>query len=430
MFLFLSRNIDQNAIYREIILKTALASSVAASLITVLKLGFNSREGRYYLSLFVAMLLWFIAELIYSYYQLGLQVDLPYPSIADFLWLLGFVFLGYHYFYSFRIWKQANVIKRYSIIIAAIVSTTLIGILMYLSFQNIADEEFDLEMAIVDILYLVGNGVLLVPAIVIMWSLRREDILLLHRILLSLFIVINMLGDVGYAYHIILVDDDTFVQQEWIWGMVYTIAYIILAAGLIWFNKISGMINKNIQRAIDKQYPDLERMWKRIDENSETTNFESKKEYTEYQINGQDRINQKIINLLETARKEILFLISTEEMLSKIKNEIFKFMRIIEAHDIESRILIPRSSISSELVSELSKLHRINIQYLYNPINQNFGLFIIDVDAILYLITGDDNSLITDKFSLSYSNKEEEVQSYGALFERCWILPVVHEIIS
>ena len=383
------------------------------------------------MSLFIAMVLWFIADLTYSYYQFGLQVDIPYPSIADFLWLLGMVFLGYHYFYSFRIWKQANVIKRYSIIIAVIVSTTLIGFLMYLSFQNIADEEFDLGMTAVDILYLVGNGILLVPAIVIMWSLSRKDILLLHRILLSLFIIINMLGDIGYAYHIILVDDDTFVQQEWIWVTVYTIAYMVLAAGLIWYNKISGTINKNIQRTIDKQYPDLERMWKRIDGNSETTNFESKKEYTEYQINGHDRINQKIINVLETARKEILFLISTEEMLSKIKNEIFKFMRIIEARDIESRILIPRSSKSSELVSELGKIPRINIQYLYNPLNQNFGLFVIDAEDILYLNTGVvDNSLITDKFSLSYSNKEEEVQSYGALFERCWILPVIHEKIS
>jgi hypothetical protein len=39
--------------------------------------------------------------------------------------------------------------------------------------------------------YVVGDGVLLVPAIVIIWSLSQGDILLLHRILVSLFIVIG-----------------------------------------------------------------------------------------------------------------------------------------------------------------------------------------------------------------------------------------------
>ena len=407
----------------------SLVSSVAVSLITVTKLGLKSKEGRYYLSLFIAMVLWLSAESIWGYSQIILQIGIPYPSTADFFWLLGYAFLGYHFYYSFKVWKQAKVIKRISIIIAVIVSTILIGSLIYLSLQTSADEEFDIVTTIVSVLYLVGNGVPLVPAIVIMWSLRRKDFLLLHRILLSSFIIINMLGDVGFAYHEILVDEDAFAQQEWLWPMVYLISYLVLIAGLIWFNKISGMINKNIQSAIDEQYPDLERLWKRTVENSESTNSENEKEYTEYQINKQ--VNQKIINILETAREEILFLTSTGEMFFKIKNEMYRFMKIINARDIDARILIPESSKSPGLGLELGKFPRINIQYLYKSLNENFALFIIDAHAILSLKLGrDDSSLENDKPSLFYSNKEQEVQSYIALFERCWILPNIHEKIS
>ena len=43
-------------------------SSVAISLITVLRLGFKSKEGKYYLSLFVGMTLWACAHSIWAYF--------------------------------------------------------------------------------------------------------------------------------------------------------------------------------------------------------------------------------------------------------------------------------------------------------------------------------------------------------------------------
>ena len=96
---------------------------------------------------------------------------------------------------------------------------------------------------------------LLVTAIVIIWSLSRGDILLLHRILVSLFIIIDMLGDVRFVYHEMLVDETTFAKQEWIWWLVYPISYLVLTTGLLWYNRISVKINNNVQDALDKQNP-------------------------------------------------------------------------------------------------------------------------------------------------------------------------------
>ena len=60
-----------------------------------------------------------------------------------------------------------------------------------------------------------------------------------------------MFGDVGFVYHEILVDETTFVKQEWIWWLVYPFAYLVLIAGLLWYNRISVKINNNVQNALN-----------------------------------------------------------------------------------------------------------------------------------------------------------------------------------
>ena len=197
-------------------------------------------------------------------------------------------------------------------------TSVLIGILIYLSIQNGGEERFDITTTIVSNLYLIGNGVLLVPAIVIIWSLRRRDVLLLHRILLSLFVIINMLGDVGFVYHEILVEETVFPLQEWIWPLIYTISYLVLITGLIWYNKISADVNNNVKNALDKQYPHLERLWNVTANNFERNEFESEKAYSEY-ITDPEQIDLKVRTVLRDAREEILWLISTEKMFLKVR---------------------------------------------------------------------------------------------------------------
>jgi hypothetical protein len=83
---------------------------------------------------------------------------------------------------------------------------------------------------------------------------------LLHRILLSAFIIVNMLGEIGNAHHEALVLEDKFTQ-EWIWTMIYTIytiSFLVFTAGLIWYNKISVSAKKNIQSTADKYFHYLE----------------------------------------------------------------------------------------------------------------------------------------------------------------------------
>lgn len=44
--------------------------------------------------LFVGMVLWVVADFIWAYYDLFTSIELPYPSWADLLWIIGYLPLG------------------------------------------------------------------------------------------------------------------------------------------------------------------------------------------------------------------------------------------------------------------------------------------------------------------------------------------------
>jgi sugar-specific transcriptional regulator TrmB len=308
-------------------------------------------------------------------------------------------------------------------------SSVLIGYLIWISLQSINGEEFDLGTTIVSNLYLVGNDVLLVPAIVIMWSLTRTDIFLLHRILLCLFIIINMLGDVGWVYHQVLVPEDEFAQQEWVWNLMYTISYLVLITGLIWYNKISEMMNKNIQNTVEKQYPYLQSLWNKTE--NDLKNNDSHDENSIIQnFNDTNQINKTIMDTLKNAHKEIVFLISTKEVFLRIKNEIYDLIPVIGELNINTRILIPESDELQDFANELNKYPTINFQRLYRSIDNNSVLFIIDTSSLLDLeFKKDAHSSTGANEILLYTNNEEQVHLFSALFENYWMLPLIHESI-
>jgi hypothetical protein len=91
---------------------------------------------------------------------------------------------------------------------------TGVGIGMLIYIQVSVDVEFNPATTAVSILYTIGNGVLLIPALIIMGNLSEKDVFLLHRLLLSTFIIINMSGDIGFAYHEALTEEEVFFSKN------------------------------------------------------------------------------------------------------------------------------------------------------------------------------------------------------------------------
>jgi hypothetical protein len=141
-------------------------------------------------------------------------------------------------------------------------------------------------------------------------------------------------------------------------------------------------------------------------------------------------INHKIENALKKAREDILFLISTEEMFIKTRTKIYKFIKIFAELDFDVRILIPGSDELRDLAFELEKHSKVSFQRLYRPLNEDSAIFVIDSNAILDLeLRKDGNLSNNEKELLLYSEREAQVQSHIALFENCWMLPLLHEKI-
>ena len=82
------------------------------ALILIIRERKRKSKGKKYVSLFIAILFWFCAEILYTYYQSVMRNDIPYPSYADSLWLLGYVFMAFICIHLFTIGiKRINLVK-------------------------------------------------------------------------------------------------------------------------------------------------------------------------------------------------------------------------------------------------------------------------------------------------------------------------------
>ena len=92
----------------------------------------NNLHNKTHTFLTIGIGLWFIAEIIYTYYQLGLMIETPFPSLADPLYLAGYVFFGF-YFYSI-LKLLSKTIQRDVIILVSIAAMVSVVYILNLSF--------------------------------------------------------------------------------------------------------------------------------------------------------------------------------------------------------------------------------------------------------------------------------------------------------
>jgi hypothetical protein len=221
------------------------------ALLSVFLLIFKRRNikvqiNKAFISLAIGLFLWFIAEVLWAYYQIGLKIAVPFPSSADALWLTGYLFLIIHLYYILNLVKKSKKIDTtkvshivlMSLALAAVFGYTF-GIVFELNFSNtfFIDQKGVLG-DIISIAYLVLDALLIVPAGTILWGLRRAGPQFTHWIMLSLFIVMVTVGDIGFGYSNIL-GEEIAEEQEWIWETFYNAGYISIAAALFWYSKFA-----------------------------------------------------------------------------------------------------------------------------------------------------------------------------------------------
>ena len=189
-----------------------------------------------FLPFFIGTLLWLAAEFTFAYYREGLGVEVPYPSFADLFWLLGYGFFLFHNYSVIAKLRGILTIDRSMIILVSAAVGLTLGYILNLTFgvAEILSSTTDSLSFGVSVFYPIIDGILLIPSIIIFWSLRKGDSSHMHWFLMSASFVMVTIGDIGFGYSFAL-SPEVAGEYEWIWSIFFNTCYVCMAAGGIWF---------------------------------------------------------------------------------------------------------------------------------------------------------------------------------------------------
>jgi branched-chain amino acid transport system substrate-binding protein len=185
-----------------------------------------------YISLAIGLVLWLCADIIWASYELVFHVAAPIPSLSDILWLAGYPFFAYNLVATYR--QFYNRIDKRVLLASIIGNVIFIGYLISLTI-GISDfsSQGGVSMFAVLIAYPIMNALLTIPALPILiglWSERPWSIPWTFKSL-SLFCIV--ITDSWFAIIIL----SGLYEQVWLSSMFFGAEYLILAGGLLWFNK-------------------------------------------------------------------------------------------------------------------------------------------------------------------------------------------------
>ena len=234
---------------------TAIIGAVVTTRIFFLNTSLNYLSNRHaggFFAFTVGAFLWLCAEASWAYYREGLGVEVPYPSIADLFWLIGYGFFFVHNYRLLSKLREAAHIDRNMIILVSVAVGLTLGYILNLTFgvAEILSSSTDSLSFGVSVFYPIIDGIILIPSMIIFWSLRKGDPSYLHWLLMSASFVMVTIGDIGFGYSFAL-SPDVAGEYEWIWSIFFNACYICMCAGGIWFYLVSR--RNNIQNNLTKK---------------------------------------------------------------------------------------------------------------------------------------------------------------------------------
>lgn len=218
-----------------------IGSAVVMSLIVVSRQKFSGLFGRAYAALAVALALWLVAESIWAYYELGLGIETPFPSLADLFWIAAYAPFGYHVFSTAKFFGKG--IKKHTVLIVSAAG----AIFLYFYIQAIVGiSELEGPDALVSlaisIAYPVFDIILIVPAILMVTNAGKGQLTSIPWVFVAWILLViadSILGITAVT---------GFAGEAFPITMTYNAAYLCFTAGLLWYNKQFIIDEKKLTR--------------------------------------------------------------------------------------------------------------------------------------------------------------------------------------
>jgi len=410
--------------YSDISLLNGLPGVVilTASVIAIVKLLFYTKleksEIHKFGSLMLGIFCFLIGEILYFYHQYFLQINIPYPSVADVPYLLADLLFSYFLLsslFSLVIRKRLNPL---SIILASSVAFFP----LYLVFSSAYNFSISLSSEldfIVNSLYYTFDALMLIPALVILLNLEKKDQFIFHWMFITVALILLVIGDVGYTYFSII-SESLLEEFEWLWSIVYALGYLFLGIGIYWFDRIKNILEiKNINTFLEKDEAD------RLKNSSKNEIIGDKaSEYSEH-IVGYENFVDKLEDFVERSKQiKILFYGKywlDDEKLSVILDEIQQRVIITQ---VQVNILLPTRQTSFESLISYTDNRNILVSYYDRALSSDSLVFIFEEKYVAILdrkLTSKsvDNDIV---FYGLITNKDTIVRSHVALFEKIWLV--------
>ena len=226
-------------------IEVTITAGIAAgfAIIVVARQGLDGLHGRTYAALAIGAIMWFVGEILWTYQEVIMQIDLPAYSMADVFWLLGYPFFGYHLLKTYKYFSKS--VNKAGLAVISSGAGILISILIYQIF-NVSD--FGTIDGIMTSMfrasYPIGDLVLIIPSVLLLVTLRKAKLHFTPWFFISVALLITACADSLFSYLSLIGQ----IETEWVANLLYDLANLGLAGGLYWYNRFIVFDEKRAQK--------------------------------------------------------------------------------------------------------------------------------------------------------------------------------------
>jgi branched-chain amino acid transport system substrate-binding protein len=220
---------DSKVIYSNWILIINSLVAVGLSSMILFKDKDNKDDDKANILLTLGLVFWFVANIIWAYYELVLDIVSPVPSLADMFLISAYGFLIYR---LALIYKKFGHITNKKILFAIISGTGLF--LVYILNLTLSITETSnfrgLMLFVVTIVYPTLNSILTVLALMILLGIKHEKHHFIPWVCELVGLLAIVVGDSWFAIVVLT----AYVEQLWMSYLLLSSHYLLIAGGLIY----------------------------------------------------------------------------------------------------------------------------------------------------------------------------------------------------
>lgn len=408
-----------------------------ASCISLFILLSNTRniEVQKFKLLFLGVTLWFLGDFTYSYYQIVLNTDAPYPGVGEIFYLAGYGPLMLFTYRSFKTINRDGLIKGRVIAFVVTLASIVPVIITIIVFSEEVDFQSQWPDIAISTITNYSDSILLSLSILILTKLPRNNPYTYHWILFTSFLILTTITDFFYL-NIAIVDEEFLLETELIWEAMWAFAYLCILASLFWYYKLIQILSEN-------WYYKLIQILSENSENSMTEDYAAKywnnilvknkgELHEEHQLHTENIQDFKLVEnhideIIKGAKDNITILFCNINTLKREETQsILKFLKKKTRSNILVRILFPLG-VDDRIINSYKEV--ANVRIFETKLENNDIIIVPDYIKVLLVSTTDPIDYDKEKtFAVTYSDNEEINYIYVTMFEKLWLLQTVTKL--